>query len=98
MNKKTKPLTHLPYKGEARIIEIMGGHGFQRRLRVMGIREGQKIKIVSRQPFHGPLTIAINDCQMTLAEVWPNELSLRNYDKKDSFNGESKCWEECSVF
>ena len=66
MDKKTKPLTHLSYKGEAKIIRILGGHGLQRRLRVMGVREGQKIKIISIQPFHGPLTVAINGCQMTL--------------------------------
>ncbi|UCD14331.1 MAG: ferrous iron transport protein A [Thermoplasmatales archaeon] len=66
MNKKTIPLTHLSLRGEAKIIELVGGRGFQRRLRVMGVREGQKIKVVSKQPFHGPLTVAINGCQMTL--------------------------------
>jgi ferrous iron transport protein A len=32
----------------------------------MGLREGQEIKIVSRQPLHGPLTIKIKGCQVTL--------------------------------
>jgi len=66
MSNKTKHLTHLLNKKEAKIISLEGGQGFQSKLRVMGIREGQKIKIVSRQPFKGPITIAINGCQMTL--------------------------------
>lgn len=60
------PLTNLPMHRKARIIDLEGGHGLQRKLRVMGVREGQTIQIVSKQPFRGPLTIAVNGCQMTL--------------------------------
>ena len=66
MNKKAMPLTNLPMHRKARIIDLAGGHGLQRKLRVMGVREGQTIQIVSKQPFRGPLTIAVNGCQMTL--------------------------------
>lgn len=66
MVKKTNFLTNLPPERKARIIGLEGGHEFQRKLRVMGIREGQIIMIVSRQPFRGPLTVAIGGCQMTL--------------------------------
>ncbi len=66
MDKKSKVLASIPLNSEARIIAIEGGRGFQSKLRIMGIREGQKIKIISRQPFRGPITVAINGCQMTL--------------------------------
>jgi ferrous iron transport protein A len=66
MINKKKHLTHLHDKTEAKIISLEGGQEFQSKLRIMGIREGQKIKIISKQPFRGPLTIAINGCQMTL--------------------------------
>ncbi|RLF53545.1 MAG: ferrous iron transport protein A [Thermoplasmata archaeon] len=66
MEKKILPLTQLPVNVRAKIIAIEGGHGFQRKLHVMGIREGQTIKIVSRQPFRGPVTITISGYQMTL--------------------------------
>jgi len=66
MDKKTISLSQLPYNRKARITGLEGGHGLQRRLRVMGIREGQIIVIVSRQPFRGPLTVAINGYQITL--------------------------------
>ena len=57
MDKQSISLSYLPNGKKARIISIHGGHGFQRKLRVMGVREGQEIKIVSKQPFRGPLTI-----------------------------------------
>lgn len=60
------PLTHLPTNRKAIISSIQGGNHFQRKLRVMGIREGCPIMIVSKQPFRGPLTIAICGSQMTL--------------------------------
>lgn len=60
------PLTHLPNRKKARIVSMEGGHGFQRKLRVMGIREKQTIEIISKQPFRGPVTISIGSCQVTL--------------------------------
>jgi ferrous iron transport protein A len=66
MEKKILSLLHLQLNKKAKIIEINGGSGFQRKLRVMGIREGQTIKTVSKQPFSGPLTILVGSFQMTL--------------------------------
>jgi ferrous iron transport protein A len=59
-------LLHLPNGKKGKIIGLEGGHGFQRKLRTMGIREGQTISIVSKQPFRGPLTISMGSCQMTI--------------------------------
>jgi len=66
MDKKTISLTHLIPNKEAKIMSLEGGQGFQRKLRIMGIREGQIIRIVSKQPFRGPLTISIGNSHMTL--------------------------------
>ncbi len=66
VSKKTIPLEHLPYNEEAKIIRLDGGYGLQNRLRVMGIREGQVIKVVSKQPLRGPLTVTVDGCQITL--------------------------------
>jgi ferrous iron transport protein A len=66
MDKQNTPLSHLPINKKAKITSIQGGHGFQRKLCVMGIREKQEIKIISRQPFRGPLTIEVCGSQMTL--------------------------------
>jgi ferrous iron transport protein A len=74
MNKKTIPLSNLMYKQKARIITLDGGNEFQRKLRIMGIREGQLIRIISKQPLRGPLTVAINGCQMTLGRGMANKI------------------------
>ena len=66
MNQQSISLLDLTYNKKARIISIQGGHGLQRKLRVMGIREGEEIKIVSRQPLRGPLTIVVCGSQITL--------------------------------
>ena len=59
-------LLHLSADKKARIIDIQGGKGIQRKLQIMGMREGQEIKIVSKQPFRGPITIKVCGSQMTL--------------------------------
>ena len=74
MIKKTIPLTNLSQGGKARIVEVHGGHGFQRKLRVMGIREGQIISIISKQPLRGPITVAVGSCQMTLGRGMANKI------------------------
>jgi ferrous iron transport protein A len=76
MEKKRLPLTQLPMKIRGKIVNLDGGQGLQRRLRVMGIREGQIVKIVSKQPFSGPLTIAVGVCQMTLGRGMANKITV----------------------
>ena len=61
-----KTLLNLSNKQRARILEVHGGHGFRRKLGAMGIREGQIVTMLSKQPFRGPLTISVCGCQMTL--------------------------------
>ena len=74
MNKKGIPLAHLQKGKTGKIIHIHGGnhggphggHGLKKRLNVLGIREGQIVKIVSKQPLMGPLTISVCNSQTTL--------------------------------
>ena len=74
MHKNTISLTNLPLNKTAKIIDLEGGQEFQRKLRVMGIREGQTIKTISKQPFKGPLTVTVNGCQMTLGRGMANKI------------------------
>ena len=66
MNKKTLLLIDLREKRKARIVELDGGQGFQRKLQVMGIRKGQIIHIATKQPFRGPLTISVCGGHLTI--------------------------------
>jgi len=76
MDKKIIPLSHLHHNNKARIISVQGGRGLQRKLQVMGIREGQEIKIISKQPFRGPLTIQVCGSQMTLGRGMAHKIQV----------------------
>jgi Fe2+ transport system protein FeoA len=78
MHGKEIPLAHLKKGKSGRITTINrvhhggyhgghhGIHGFQRRLNVLGIREGQIVRVDSKQPLMGPITISIGNSQVTL--------------------------------
>lgn len=66
MIKRIVPITDLKRGEQGMVVELSGGLIFQRKLRVMGIREGKKVKIISIQPVGGPVTIEIGGCKITL--------------------------------
>ncbi|RLF40391.1 MAG: ferrous iron transport protein A [Thermoplasmata archaeon] len=66
MERQGIPLVDIPPGQKARIIHIVGGVGFKHRLNIMGIIEGKIIKIITRQPFRGPITIKVNGTSMTI--------------------------------
>ena len=59
-------LAFLPEKKKAKIIEINSGHQMHHRLNVMGLRKGQIVEIISKQPFMGPLTISTGKNNITI--------------------------------
>jgi Fe2+ transport system protein FeoA len=78
MAKKVTVLANLPANKKAKIVSIHqghhggrhkshhGGHHFNNRMCAMGVREGQIIEVVSKQPFFGPITVSIGKCKMTI--------------------------------
>ena len=66
MYKKQTFLAHLPIHKKAKITAIHGGHHFHRKMFVMNLRVGQTIEVISKQPFRGPITIAVGNCNMTI--------------------------------
>ena len=77
MTEKIISLLQLPSDKKAKIIKLEGGHGFQRKLRVMGIREEQTITIVSKQPFRGPLTVTVGGCHLTLGRWMAQKIIVK---------------------
>lgn len=51
---------------KAKVTSIAGGLGLQRRLRVMGIMEGKTIKVLTVQPFSGPIVLEVEGRQTTI--------------------------------
>ena len=74
MESKQISLTQLSRNRRAKIIGLTGGYGFQRKLRVMGIREGQIVQILTKQPFRGPLTISVGKGNVTLGRGMANKI------------------------
>jgi len=66
MHNNIKKLSDLPIKRKAKIIDIHRGRTFHRRMQVMGLRIGQIVEVISRQPLMGPLTIAVGKSKMTI--------------------------------
>ncbi len=60
------------------IISLNGGIALQRKLRAMGIREGQTIKLISRQPFGGPLVVEVNRRQTTIGRGMAQRIMVRS--------------------
>ncbi len=66
MHRNVKSLAHLPAKRKAKILKIHRGRHFQRRMGVMGLRVGEIVEVISKQPLMGPLTILVGKSQMTI--------------------------------
>ena len=72
-------LTNLALEREAIIVKLEGGHGFQRRLRTMGVREGKIVKVVAKHPFGGPVVLEVDGRRTTVgrgmaAKIFVEEL------------------------
>ncbi|MBU4222602.1 MAG: ferrous iron transport protein A [Euryarchaeota archaeon] len=59
-------LTDLQPGQRARILRLEGGHGFQRNLRLRGIREGKIVEVITRQPIGGPVVISIEEGEIAI--------------------------------
>lgn len=73
---RTKVLAHLQPRKKARVVSIHGGHRFCRRMCVMNLRVGQTVEVVSKQPFMGPLTIAVGNCKMTIGRGMAHKIDV----------------------
>ena len=69
-------LADLPVNTSATITAIHGDRGLNRRLFIMGIRKGQTVKILCKQPLRGPLTIHACGCQMTIGRGMAQKIQV----------------------
>ena len=65
-DKKVIPLTSLGSDQEGKVVGVEGGQGVTRRLEAMGIRAGYKIRKISSQFMHGPVTIKVGGTSLAL--------------------------------
>jgi len=48
------------------VVEVLGGHGFIRRLYALGIRPGKKITKLSTTLFRGPVILRVDSAQVAV--------------------------------
>jgi len=51
---------------EARVLDIRGGHGLQRRLSRLGIHLGDTVRMSGRGAFRGPVLVLIHGTRLAL--------------------------------
>ena len=59
-------LTQLKSGQKGKVVEIQGGEGVNRRLEILGIRQGKKITKISAQFLRGPQTLKIDNLQVAI--------------------------------
>jgi ferrous iron transport protein A len=65
-NHSTIYLTALKPGESGVILSLEGGHCFQERLRILGVKEKKKFRVVAIHPFRGPVVIEIDDRQISI--------------------------------
>ena len=68
------PLPQLE-KGKIGIIKkLAGGWGLQRKISSLGLRVGKEIRVLSTQPFRGPLVISVDNMRIALGRGMANKI------------------------
>lgn len=49
-----------------RVVQIFGGHGLIRRLEVLGIRVGKRVRKVSSQLMRGPVVLEVDNTRLAI--------------------------------
>lgn len=61
-----KHLTDLAKGEQGTVVAIQGGWGFQQRLRLLGLAEGQAIRKLSELALGGPVVVLVNRAQLAI--------------------------------
>lgn len=48
------------------IVGITGGFGLQRRLATLGIRINKKVRMITAQPFRGPIVVEVDGARIAI--------------------------------
>ena len=59
-------LDSVDVRRQARVILIDGGHGVRAHLNTLGIHVGDRLTVVERAPFRGPVLIEVNGTRVAI--------------------------------
>lgn len=70
------PLTKLGTGKTGEIKYLIGGMGFKRKIFSLGLRVGKEIKVVSSQPFRGPLVVEVDKIKVAIGRGVANKIMV----------------------
>ena len=73
-----KSLAEIEVGTEAEVLELVGGHGFQSRLRALGIVEGTILRMLSRVGMGGPVIVLANRAQVAIGKGMARRVLVRS--------------------
>jgi len=82
-----KKLIDMEVNKSGKITRLNGGRRFIKRLESRGIRQGKKIKVITKQP-RGPFVVQASGCQMTIGRGIARKI-LVDVDFKEKKEDES---------
>lgn len=60
------PLVNLGQGEKGKVIDLMGGHSFEKKLDALGIRIGKEVTKISDMVMNGPVTIKIDNTKVAI--------------------------------
>ena len=61
-----KSLVELKENESGTVVSVAGGFGLQRRLATLNIRPGKKIRMLTSQPFRGPIVVEVDGAHLAV--------------------------------
>ena len=59
---------------DAKIKYLLGGMGLQRKIRALGIRIGKTVRVVSYQPFRGPVIVEVDGMRIAIGRGMASQI------------------------
>lgn len=68
------PLSQLETGKTAKVKRLMSGFGLQRKTLSLGVRIGKSVRVVSSQPFRGPIVVELDNMKIAIGRSIANKI------------------------
>ena len=69
-------LAQLEQGEQATVVTLQGGQGLQHRMRSVGLKEGQALRVVAKHHFSGPLVVAVGRRHVTIGRGMAQKIGV----------------------
>ncbi len=67
--------------GKYRIVSVVGGFGFQQRLKILGLKVGSVVEVTTVHPMGGPVVLNIDDRQIAIGRGMASKIFVEPVEK-----------------